>query len=371
MEHPDRPIFDLWPALGANLPWLSLGELPTPVEPLDAVLAAAGAQRGRAWVKRDDLTSPRYGGNKVRTLEVLLADARAKGSSHIVATGAYGSNHVAATLLHADRAGLLGGAIVFPQPHSGTACANLAVTLAHSAHLVAVPHWSALPFGMAWSWIALRRRGHRATIMLPGGATPLGALGYVSAALELARQVERGELPAPDALVIAVGSTCTSAGLLLGLSLAARRGIGFRTPPRLVAVRITPWPVTAPRRIIALAARTGRLLARLTGDADVALPRAALRPHLTVDGRYLGAGYGEATPTGLDAIACFAAHPLPLDTTYSGKSGAALLDLARHSDERLLFWATKSSAPLPPTAPTQDEAPPSVRVWLARCDTGT
>jgi hypothetical protein len=79
----------------------------------------------------------------------------------------------------------------------------------------------------------------------------------------------------------------------------------------------------------------------------VAPTRAELGAHLHVDGRYLGLGYGRVTSGGLDAMARFTlAGGPPLDTGYSGKSGAAFLDLARSGAAGpLLFWATKSSAP--------------------------
>jgi D-cysteine desulfhydrase len=94
----------------------------------------------------------------------------------------------------------------------------------------------------------------------------VGALGYVSAALELAEQIEAGVLPPPRRIVVGIGSTCTTAGLLVGLDLARRLGIGFRNAePELVAVRVTPWPVTSRFRILGLAERTARVVAALAG----------------------------------------------------------------------------------------------------------
>src|SRR5256885_1804915 len=61
-----------------------------------------------------------------------------------------------------------------------------------------------------------RRRPH--TVFVPlGGSTPLGTLGHVNAALELAEQVAAGALPEPAAVVVPLGSGGTAAGLLLGL----------------------------------------------------------------------------------------------------------------------------------------------------------
>jgi D-cysteine desulfhydrase len=349
-------LHEIWPLLGSRVPAVALGDLPTPIEPLvletnGEPTPAAGAE---LFVKRDDLSSAVYGGNKVRTLEVLFGAALRAGASHVYATGAFGSNHAVATILHAKRAGLLPGALLFPQPLSQTAADNLVVSAAHASSFVALPHWSFLPFGMARLRV---RASTRAFVMVPGGATPLGALGYVAAAFELARQVQSGVLPLPERVVVGVGSTCTSAGLLAGMSLAARLGIGFvkngqEAPPRLVSVRVTPWPVTAAFRIVGLAVRATELLSTLTGDPSLRLGRALLGARLTVDGRFLGRGYGFGTEGGDRATALFAAAGgPPLDSTYSAKSAAYLI-AARQAPPApasgpILYWATKSSAPLP------------------------
>ena len=365
-----RPIFEVWPALEGTLPWLELGALPTPIEPLDAVLDAAGisSSPGRAWIKRDDLSSPVYGGNKVRTLEVLFADALARGATHIISTGAFGSNHATAAALHAARVGLEPEALLFPQPMSACARENLEVMLSIAGTVSPMPHWSFLPLAIQLARRRDRLRGHRPVIMVPGGATPLGALGYVSAALELAMQVERGEAVAPKAVVVGVGSTCTSAGLLLGFHLASKLGIGFRTAPTLISIRVTPWPVTAAYRIVSLARDASLLLARLAGEPRLEVRYGELAANLLVDGRFLGPGYGEETLSGRRAIEAFAAHPIALDTTYSAKSGAGLLaQVKARGQERVLYWATKSTVELPPVDLEKLQgAPGHVRRWLAK-----
>jgi D-cysteine desulfhydrase len=350
-----------------------LGDLPTPVEPLADVARASGLARDDLWVKRDDRTSPVYGGNKVRTLEVLFGDAKARGATHVYSTGAFGSNHATATVLHAPRAGLRPGVVLFPQPESATALENLRVIVGEKPEIRALWTIAGLPFGM---WAARRahaRRGERAYVMVPGGATPLGALGYVSAAFELAGQIERGEMPAPARIVVGVGSTCTSAGLLLGFHHAARARAGFRAgPPLLESVRVTPWPVTATFRIVGLAVRASRLLASLAGDSSLAVTASALRPHLHVDGRLLGRGYGRPTDAGLEAITLFRSHEgLELDTTYSAKAAAGLLEYARRGDSGpILFWSTKSTTPLPRfTDADLAHAPGVMRRWMERAAT--
>jgi D-cysteine desulfhydrase len=206
--------------------------------------------------------------------------------------------------------------------------------------------------------------------MVPGGATPLGALGYVSAGLELGAQVRSGACPAPETVLVGVGSTCTSAGLLVGLTLAARLGLGFRSAPELRSVRVSPWPVTARARIVRLAARTSALLALLTGDERLALGARELGARFSVDPGFLGAGYGLPTPAGDEATEIFAPFGLPLDGTYSAKSAAgALSALRRGARGPLLYWATKSSAPLPEVGPSELESAGALAArFLRRCD---
>src|SRR5829696_818823 len=80
--------------------------LPTPVEPLDRLGAALGLAAGRLWVKRDDLTGLAGGGNKVRKLEYLCADALARGCDTLVTGGGRQSNHVRMTAAAANHLGL-------------------------------------------------------------------------------------------------------------------------------------------------------------------------------------------------------------------------------------------------------------------------
>lgn len=362
----DRPIFAR--LRGFDAPWVALGDFPTPVQPMRETGERLGAPDA-LWVKRDDLSAALYGGNKVRTLEALFGRAKAEGASRIYSTGAYGSNHATATVLHAPRVGLEPGAILFPQPRSQAALENLQVILAQRPVLRALPHWSFLPLGMQWQALQDRREGVVAHQMVPGGATPEGALGYVSAALELALQVDAGELPVPEAVLLGVGSTCTSAGLLLGMRIAAELGLGWATPPRLISVRVTPWPVTSAFRIVGLAVRTGQRLAQITGDSRWAMSRRQLSSGIEVDGGQLGRGYGHATGRGREAIELVRETAgFELDTTYSAKAFASAVRRARAASAGpIVFWSTKSTAPLPAAVEADWRwAPRAMTRWIER-----
>lgn len=351
MNTPVAPsLLQLLPGLRAS--HLPLGQYPTPVQHLPAL--------GELWIKREDLSSPAYGGNKVRTLEFLLAGVRERGLTRVLALGAYGSNHAVAAILHGKRAGFETGAILFPQPATPVAAENLRVSISYGAPTILLRTILTFPLR---AWLKHLRGG--AYVMPPGGAVPLGSFGHISAALEIAGQIKAGLMPAPAHIVVAVGSTCTTAGLVAGLALAGHLGLWPGNLPQVHSVPVTPWPVTAKWRILGLARRTLRELEVRGGPA---VDPALLPGLLQVRRGYLGRGYGQPTRKGLAAAEAFAAHGgPPLDTTYANKSGAALLELQKVLQGPVLFWSTKSSVPLPPDVPDRLASSPAfVRRWLAR-----
>jgi hypothetical protein len=194
------------PRLAARIPSVPLGDWPTPITPVEI--------DGRTlWVKDEGASNTLYGGNKIRTLEVWFGHAHERGARRIWAIGAYGSNHAIATVVHANTANLEAGAILFPQPSSEWAIENCSALVASGAPLIRVPNVALMPF------VALRiaRRERDSIIMPPGGATPIGTMGALSGALELATQIEAGQAPPPKRIVVGVGSTCTIAGLVAGV----------------------------------------------------------------------------------------------------------------------------------------------------------
>ena len=146
-------LFDILPRLRGRVPWVDLGLVRTPVEDATRVLTAA-TLTGELWLKRDDLSSPVYGGNKLRLLEHLFGDALARGYTHVYSSGATGSNFAVATALHAPRVGLVPGAIVFPQPLTAEGEQSQRVVRAR-ARVIEISHWSLLP-------VAAERVRHKA-----------------------------------------------------------------------------------------------------------------------------------------------------------------------------------------------------------------
>jgi D-cysteine desulfhydrase len=188
---------------------VALGEYPTRIDRVDGVVDPAVT----LWVKREDVgPAEGYGGNKVRKLEFILGEARARGARRLVTFGSYGSSHVAATAAYAPRLGFEVDALLFPEPMYDLARQNLRVVQAAGVNVHALSHVAAV---LPRRWVAQRREG---TFWIPGGgSSPAGALGWVSGGFEILAQVTAGQMPRPAAVYVALGSAGTFAGLCWSL----------------------------------------------------------------------------------------------------------------------------------------------------------
>jgi 1-aminocyclopropane-1-carboxylate deaminase/D-cysteine desulfhydrase-like pyridoxal-dependent ACC family enzyme len=330
-----NPLFRSYPALQERLPWLQLGGGPTPVQRLEG----PGDGRGELWVKRDDLTSPLYGGNKVRKLEYLLADALRSDAGRLITTGVVGSHHCLATAVHGRRVGLPTSLVLFPQPMTAHARHVAALNEAWADEIRHCASFAAQPFvEAALRW---RRRKDRPYVIPGGGSNALGALGYVGGAVELGEQVARGDLPRPDTILVAAGTLGTVVGLAIGAALTD-------VADRIVAVRIVPSAIANVWSLSRLVEGSVRLLA----DAGVPAPEARrVVDRVDLVGGYIGDGYGHPTEAGARSTAWFETRNLPLDPTYTAKAAAAALDrVGRRSDRVILYWHTLSSTDPSPGA---------------------
>ena len=323
-----------YPALAQRIPWRLLGRWPTPLE-------TVAADTGCAWlgIKRDDLSGEAYGGNKVRKLEFLLAEALARGCEGVITFGTAGSNHALATAVYARALGLDCHLMLTRQAITSAARRNLLNGFHHGARL----HGFDTEEAAAAASTALLRSdaGGRLMAIPGGGSAPLGCLGFVNAALELGEQLAAAALPPPDLVYLPLGTTGTLAGLQLGLRLA-----GLDT--RVVAVRVVREDVAEPARWRRLYRQTKALLAPDVPGID-ALPDADHGLRTRHD--FYGPGYARYTPEAM--AACDRARALAgigLEGTYSGKAFAALLadlDAGELAGRRVLFWDTYNSAPPP------------------------
>lgn len=276
------------------------------------------------WIKRDDLSAPALGGNKVRALEYLLAHVPA--GCALLTVGATGSTHALAVACYGAQLGRRVQVITWPQEQHAAARAT-AARLASLASVTATGSVAAAYLR------AFGRRLRGGVHWIPaGGSVPLGALGHVAAALELAQQIERDAIPAPDLLVVPLGSGGTAAGLLVGLALAG-------LPTRVVGVQVVPRLVARHARVATLARRTHALVARLVGEP---IPPLDVE-RLEIDRSAYGGRYGRETEAARHAAASLARAGGPtLEPTYSAKAFAVALARARHSPSRqkVLFWLT-------------------------------
>ncbi len=296
-----------------------LGDWPTPLEPAPGLARALGL--AELLVKREDRSSRRAGGNKVRGLEFLFASV-APGTV-FVTVGATGSTHCLATAVHAARVGCRAVLAQFPQPETRESRAVAAACVAQAALVVRARARMTLPAALWAAWRDARALGRRRWIS-GGGAEPAAVVGHLLAGLELATQVA----PPPDAIVLPLGTGGTAAGLVLAVT-----ELGW--PTKVIAVRVAPALVANSWRVRSLARAAARLLAR----HGVALgPAARPVPLVVVDG--MGKGYGHPTPEGERSRALAASHGLSLDPTYGAKALALLLGGAPRGVQRAVFWHT-------------------------------
>ena len=325
------------PALERRIPLVSL---PTPLESLDRLGAALGMRPGSLWAKRDDVTGLALGGNKARKLEYLCADAVAQGCDTLVTGGGQQSNHVRMTAAAARKLGLDCVVVVSRRParhahgqrparrdvrpddHLGRSDRHLGRS--NGANQLSNRHWTTSPSSTPSTPPARRlaAEGRRPYGTPIGGASTVGALGYVRAALELEGQADIMGGPA-EIVVVASGSGGTHAGLAAGLGDHSRiLGIDVGARPDLD----TCLPDKA------------REAAALAG-----LPSPAGEP--TVDHRHFGRHYADHTDSCRDAILLAArTEGLVLDPVYTGKAMAGLIAARREGrigpDTRTVFIHT-------------------------------
>ena len=302
---PDLPLLRRFPAL-AGIPRASLGTFPTPVERV----ALSGG--GSVWVKRDDRTGAALGGNKVRALEWLLGALQH--GDHVLTMGPTGSTHALSTAFYAHQLGARTTVVRWNQEMNPAARA-VDERLRREARVIDMRN---VVFAYMRATLEAFVLG-RPRWIPAGGTTPLGILGYVNGALELAEQIERGECPAPDEVVVPLGTGGTASGVALGLHIA-----GLQC--RVRAVRVAPSIIASGARVAWLIQRTRSLMEAVTREPVPSPPR----DRLVVDDDFYGGGYGRPLANPPEAPG------LRLDDTYSAKAFAA----ARSASGSTVFWLT-------------------------------
>jgi D-cysteine desulfhydrase len=290
-------------------PRVDLVIAPTPLHPAPRLSRELGVP---LLLKRDDLTGAGLGGNKLRALEFLIADALAQGCDSLVTGAGPQSNWTMLAALACLRHGIEPHVVCYgsgARHRAGRAEGNMRLHrwLGVDVRFTGAAERSSVDAGIAAVTAELRAAGRRPYPVPRGGATPLGALGYVRASTELAAQLA-GMAEPPAGLWLATGSCGTQAGLLAG---AALTGAAYR----VVGVTVSRPPAECRDRVRELAAAAASL-------AGIGAP--IREPD--VRGGWTGPGYGLPSPAGQAAARLVAAtEGVFLDPVFAAKAMAALI----------------------------------------------
>ncbi len=314
----------------ATRPRLALVHGPTPIvrrPALDPLLNGV-----ELWVKRDDATGGAESGNKLRKLELLLADARAKGARVVVTCGGLQSNHARATALACLGLGMRAVLLLRvpdpararrePPPPTG----NLLLDRLAGAEIrfVSPDEYRQRTGLLEEVRLELERSGERTYVIPEGGSNGLGSLGYVEAMRETREQMNLGltfegaSAGTPfDVVAHACGSGGTAAGVALG---AARYGVARET----WAFAVCDDRATFVQRIAAIALEARALEPDLPA-LDFVVPTQGGSPEgaarLVVDDRARGPAYAVMTDEQKRFLVAVARlGGLVLDPVYTGKA---------------------------------------------------
>ena len=292
---------------------VSLGIFPTPIQKLENISRLLGTQ---VYIKRDDMTGLGLGGNKVRKLEYLLADAKKQGAQVVFTTGGAQSNHAMLTAAAANKLGMK--PILILKKRGVTARQGNQLL----EHLMSTDVRFMDTDDYADIYAEMDRVGKELGVpyyKIPcGGSNALGTLGYVDCVKEIAAQGMEF-----DHIICAEGSGGTMAGLALGAKL-------HMPGARVTGMMVDDDPFEE------ITVRLMREAAALLGaDVPVSAQDFALRD-------LCGPGYAIPSEEGNSAVALLAAREgLFLDPVYTGKAFAGLLAMAKEgafrANDRVLF----------------------------------
>ncbi|EMS8793464.1 D-cysteine desulfhydrase [Enterobacter ludwigii] len=312
-----------------RFPRLEFIGAPTPLEYLPRFSDYLGRD---IFIKRDDVTPMAMGGNKLRKLEFLAADALREGADTLITAGAIQSNHVRQTAAVAAKLGL--HCVALLENPIGTHAENYLTNgnrLLLDLFNVQVEMVEALTDPTAQLdelATRLEAQGFRPYVIPVGGSNALGALGYVESALEIAQQCEGAV--SLSSVVVASGSAGTHAGLAVGLEQ-------LLPDVELIGVTVSRCVADQRPKVVTLQQAVAEQLA-LKATADI---------QLWDD--YFAPGYGTPNEEGMDAVKLLARlEGILLDPVYTGKAMAGLIDgieQKRFKDEGPILFVHTGGAP--------------------------
>lgn len=312
-----------------RFPRLEFIGAPTPLEYLPRLSDHLGRD---IFIKRDDVTPMAMGGNKLRKLEFLAADALREGADTLITAGAIQSNHVRQTAAVAAKLGL--HCVALLENPIGTRAENYLTNgnrLLLDLFNTQVEMCDALTDPNAQlEELATRieAQGYRPYVIPVGGSNALGALGYVESALEIAQQCE-GAVEI-SSVVVASGSTGTHAGLAVGLEQLMPNA-------ELIGVTVSRSVADQLPKVVTLQQAVANSL-ELQAKAEI-----------TLWDDYFAPGYGTPNEEGMEAVKLLAQlEGILLDPVYTGKAMAGLIDginQNRFKDEGPILFIHTGGAP--------------------------
>ena len=312
-----------------RFPRLEFIGAPTPLEYLPRFSDYLGRD---IFIKRDDVTPMAMGGNKLRKLEFLAADALREGADTLITAGAIQSNHVRQTAAVAAKLGL--HCVALLENPIGTRAENYLTNgnrLLLDLFNVQVEMVEALTEPAAQLdelATRLEAQGFRPYVVPVGGSNALGALGYVESALEIAQQCEGAV--SLSSVVVASGSAGTHAGLAVGLEQ-------LLPDVELIGVTVSRSVAEQKPKVVTLQQAVAEQL-ELKAKADILLWD-----------DYFAPGYGTPNEEGMEAVKLLARlEGILLDPVYTGKAMAGLIDgiaQKRFKDEGPILFVHTGGAP--------------------------
>ncbi|MBQ2985087.1 MAG: D-cysteine desulfhydrase family protein [Clostridia bacterium] len=304
----------------SRFPRVSLGILPTPMYRLPNISRLLGKN---IYIKRDDMTGVALGGNKVRKLEFLIADAMEQGCDYMLTTGGAQSNHAMLTASCCSRLGL-GCILVLQKRGVWQKLGNQIINglLGVEVRFVDSDNFADVYPEMDRICEELRQKGHKPCCVPLGGSVPLGSVGYVNAAREAIEQAKEAGVVFDD-IICCAGSGGTHAGMDLGARL-------YSPSTRVTGIAVSPddfKPIVA-----GLVNGAAELL-----EAEVSVTAQDINIY-----QCYGAGYAIPSAAGVAAVELMARQEgIILDPVYTGKTFAGLLQLAEQGyfegRENILF----------------------------------
>lgn len=328
------PLFKKYPKLQKDIAHIQFCNLPTAITKCNKLSDKLDIN---LYIKRDDQTGKLFGGNKPRKLEFLLADAVKHNARSVLTFGCAGSNHALATTVYAKEVDLESFLMLKPQHNSYVARRNLLLDSFYGAQLNLSPNDHFRAISTVHKLVDHKLTYNSFPYIIPtGGSCPIGCLGFVNAAFELKEQIEAGIIPMPTRIYLALGSTGTTAGLLIGLKAAQLK-------IKLIGVAVEPeeFPGEFLTKIRELYTETVQLIS----SVDSSFPTLNLESDdLEIIYDQAGKDYALFTHSGVEAIQL--AHEIEdikLDGVYTGKAFAGLLEsLKKEKNQNILFWNTFS-----------------------------